>query len=61
MEYGNDPDLAKRIQEDQTQMEMELEKREVTESREEIKRIWMEKIKAEGKLQVELVSMQMPN
>jgi hypothetical protein len=38
-----------------------LEKKAITESREEIKRIWIEKVRMEGELQVKLATMAAPN
>jgi hypothetical protein len=38
-----------------------LEKKAITESREEIKRIWIEKTRMEGELQVKLATMAAPN
>jgi predicted NAD-dependent protein-ADP-ribosyltransferase YbiA (DUF1768 family) len=45
-----DPAMAKRMQEHDLNLAKVLDAKEVIESKEEIKRIWMEKVRLEGEL-----------
>ena len=47
---GRDPNVAKRMQEHDPNLAKVLDSKEVVESKEEIKRIWMEKVRLEGEL-----------
>lgn len=47
---GRDPNVAKRMQEHDLNLAKVLDSKEVVESKEEIKRIWMEKVRLEGEL-----------
>lgn len=47
---ARDPNLAKRMQEHDLNLAKVLDSKEVVESKEEIKRIWMEKVRLEGEL-----------
>jgi hypothetical protein len=56
-----DPVYKKKIAEHDENFAKTLEKKTITESREEIKRIWIEKVRMEGELQVKLATMAAPN
>jgi hypothetical protein len=45
-----DPEFKRRIAEHDENFAKSLEKKEITESKEEIKRIWMDKLRMEGEL-----------
>lgn len=50
-EITNDPEMRKRIEYEDNKLKTDLERREVTESKAEIRKIWLEKLKAEADLQ----------
>jgi hypothetical protein len=56
-----DPVYRKRIADHDEQFARTLETKPITESREEIKQIWLEKVRMEGELQVRLASTAVPN
>ena len=56
-----DPTFKKKIADHDENFARTLEKKAITESREEIKRIWIEKVRMEGELQVKLATMAAPN
>ena len=56
-----DPSYKQKIAEHDENFAKTLEKKAITESREEIKRIWIEKTRMEGELQVKLATMAAPN
>lgn len=47
---ARDPSVAMRMQEHDLNLAKSLDSKEVVESKEEIKRIWMEKVRLEGEL-----------
>jgi hypothetical protein len=53
-EVMRDPNMSRRMMEHDLTIAMSLDAKEVTESKEEIKRIWMEKIRMEGELVIKL-------
>jgi len=52
-----DPTMAKRMQDHDLNLAKLLDAKEVTESKEEIKRIWMEKVRLEGELVLKMSSV----
>ena len=53
--------MRQRIEFEDNKLKTDLERKEVTESKAEIRIIWLEKLKAEADLQKELMTQQFPN
>ncbi len=56
-----DPSMAKRMQDHDLNLAKTLDSKEVTESKEEIKRIWMEKVRLEGELVLKMQGVAAPS
>jgi len=60
-EVMNDPEWKKRVEDDDNEIKMASDRKEVVETKAEIRRIWLSKLKAESELQTKMIGLQLPN
>lgn len=57
----NDPEGKKRCEEDDNKLKIDSERKEVKETSDEIRKIWMEKLKMESDLEIRVQKLQLPS